>query len=50
MTTTINAPSEAGRATAGGLPGTGLDVAVFITCINDVMFLSLIHISEPTRH
>ncbi|SER89146.1 L-lactate dehydrogenase complex protein LldE [Propionibacterium cyclohexanicum] len=38
MTTTINAPSEAGRATAGGLPGTGLDVAVFITCINDVMF------------
>ena len=35
MTTTTSPGTRAG---APGLPGAGLDVAVFITCINDILF------------
>ena len=38
MTTTTNSSGITGRAATPGLPGAGLDVAVFVTCINDVMF------------
>jgi L-lactate dehydrogenase complex protein LldE len=38
MTTTTRPSGTTGRAATPGLPGAGLDVAVFITCINDVMF------------